>query len=50
LIDLPDREVVEAFRDPEVVKTVFLSGQDPGCECEEGKYRTCSEKSSASVA
>jgi hypothetical protein len=38
LVDSPDREVVEAFCNPEVAEIVFLSAQDPGPQREEGKY------------
>ena len=38
LVDLPDREVIEAFCDPEVAEIVFLSAQDPGRQHEESEY------------
>jgi hypothetical protein len=50
LIDLPDREVIEALRDREGAETVFLSGQNPRCQVQKGKYKACSEKSSANIA
>jgi hypothetical protein len=37
LVDLPDREVIEAFCDPEVAEIVFLSAQDLGCQHEESE-------------
>jgi hypothetical protein len=38
LVDLPDREVIEAFCDPKVAEIVFLSTHDPGRQQQEGEY------------